>query len=116
MKHHKSNRKLGRERNVRNALLKSLARSVLLHERIQTTLAKAKEVQPEVEKLITKSKNDTLGSRRLVVSKLGDIKLTGKLFKALAEKYKDRNGGYTRVIKMPRRVSDNSPMAIIELV
>jgi len=109
-------RKFGREKNQRNALMKSLAISLIKQEKIKTTEAKAKELRPMVEKIITKGKTDTLATRRLLISKLGSEIAAGKVLKDLSPKYKDRKGGYTRVVKLPRRISDGSPMAYIEFV
>lgn len=98
--------------------MRSLASSLILHGKIKTTEAKAKELRPMVEKLVTKGKNVTMASRRLVSSNLGDTKEVEikKLFEEIAPRYKDRKGGYTRIIKLPRRLADGSPMAIIEFV
>lgn len=81
-----------------------------------TTLAKAKEIQPHMEKLVTKSKTDTLSTRKLVYSRIGESNASRKLFDTIAPKYKERTGGYTRIIKMPRRKSDAAEMARIEFV
>lgn len=116
MKHHVGMRKLGRERNARQALLRSLAVSLIRDGRIKTTEAKAKELRPFIEKLVTHSKSDTLAKRRLVISRLGDIQKTTKLFSTIGIKYKDRHGGYTRIIKLPNRPNDQSRMAFIEFV
>lgn len=115
MKHHKANRKLGRERNQRRALLKSLALSLVLRKKMQTTEAKAKEVRPLVEKLITNGKKETLASRRLLISKIG-VKGAGIIMKDLVPKYKSRNGGYTRIVKLGRRLKDSAEMAMVEFV
>lgn len=116
MRHHNANRKFGRVANVRRALLKSLTRSLLVHGKIKTTEAKAKEIRPIVEKLITKAKVDTLATRRVVTSRLlNQDKLSKKLFTEIAPRFKDVKGGYTRIMKLPKRKSDGSPMAIIEL-
>lgn len=115
MRHGNTNRKFGRETNERRALLKSLARSLVLKGRIQTTEAKAKEVRPLVEKLVTKGKNATLANKRALVSQLGDIGTANKLIKT-AEGYKTRTGGYLRIVKMGPRKGDASPMAVIEFV
>ena len=115
MKHHRSTRKLGRERNQRKALLKSLARSLVLKGRITTTEAKAKEIRGMVEKLVTKAKTDSLANRRLLLSALGDNSTATKLIKTAAG-YSERPGGYLRVIKMTPRKGDASPMALIEFV
>ncbi len=116
MRHHNSNRKLGRKRKGRTALLKTMAVSLLIRERMTTTEAKAKELRPYVEKLITKGKSGTLAARRLVSEKLGKSRAADKLFKSIGPKYQDRAGGYIRIIKLPNRQSDGSKMAQIELV
>lgn len=117
MKHHKSIRKFGRKRNVRNALIRSLAISLVRHGKIETTEAKAKELRPYIESLVTKAKVDTVANRRLVASRLiNQENETKKLFTDIATKYKDTQGGYTRIIKLGSRLSDAAPMAIIEFV
>ena len=117
MKHHKDIRPLGRVKSQRTALLRSLARSLLLHEKIQTTEAKAKELRPYVERLITAAKVDTVAARRLVRSRLGeDARVNAKLFSKIAPRYKERNGGYTRITKLGRSGSDAALRAYIELV
>ena len=116
MRHHKAQRTLGRVRNQREALLRSLARALILHEKIQTTEAKAKELRPFVEKLVSKSRTDDLASRRLVNSRLGDSVATQKLFAKLAPKYKERPGGYTRITKLVTDKADARKMAQIEFV
>jgi large subunit ribosomal protein L17 len=117
MRHHKTGRKFGRERKVRNALLKSLALSLIVHEKITTTEAKAKELRPLIEKLITMGKTDTLSAKRLIVARLMNRKKESKkLLEKIVPKYKERKGGYVRIIKLPRRLSDASKMAIIEFV
>lgn len=116
MRHHSTKRKFGREKDQRNALIKSLARSLVIHEQITTTLAKAKEIRPYVEKLVTKAKTGTLASRRLVVVRIGGEKETKILFDVIAPKYAARNGGYLRIVKLPRREIDGSPMAVIQFV
>lgn len=116
MRHHNKNRTLGRDRDQRKALLKSLMYSLLVHEGMTTTLAKAKEVQPHVEKLVTKGKVDSLSNRKLVYSRIGESNASRKLFTTIAPKYQSREGGYTRIIKMPRRKSDSAEMARIEFV
>lgn len=115
MKHHRTNRKLGRERNQRKALLKSLARSLVLRGRIQTTEAKAKEVRGMVEKMVTRGKNASVANRRLLISALGDATTAAKLIKT-SEGYKERAGGYTRIVKMSPRKGDAAAMAMIEFV
>lgn len=117
MKHHVKKRKFGKVRKVRTALLRSLIRALVLEERVETTEARAKEMRPFVEKLITRARNETLLNRRLVSSRMGnDLEVTKKLFDTIAPKYKDRAGGYTRITKLPQRSSDSAPMAIIEFV
>ncbi|MFM2383919.1 MAG: hypothetical protein RIQ72_491 [Candidatus Parcubacteria bacterium] len=116
MRHHNSNRKFGRKTTQRRALLRSLARELFLHGRIITTEAKAKEVRPFAEELITIAREATVASRRLVNAKLGNNPIVPKLFSTVAPKYIGRNGGYTRIIKLDPRPSDGSPMSVIELV
>ena len=108
-------RKFGRVRKVRTALIKSLATALIEHGRITTTVAKAKTLSSDVSKMITAAKKQTLASQRQLASKLG-TKAVSKLMKDVAPQYKDRAGGYTRVIRLPRRNSDGAEMAIIELV
>ncbi len=115
MRHQKKGRKFGREKDQRRALLKSLAYNFIKREKIRTTEAKAKELRPLVEKLVTRAKNDNLANRRLVISRIGR-EAGKKLFEKIATKYQERKGGYTRIIKLPRRRSDASKMAIIEFV
>ncbi|HYF12882.1 MAG TPA: 50S ribosomal protein L17 [Candidatus Paceibacterota bacterium] len=115
MRHHNHNRKFGREKGQREALLKSLARSLVIKGRITTTEAKAKEIRPLVEKMLTRGKSATLANRRMLIAALGDISTANKLI-ATAENYKDRNGGYLRIVKMMPRKGDASPMALIEFV
>lgn len=115
MRHHNHNRKFSRVRKVRNALVNSLARSLVLHEKIETTLPKAKELRPFVEKLVSKGKSQSVADRRAIVVKVG--KNAGKiLVDSLSKRYEDRKGGYTRITKTKRRLSDGSPMAVIEFV
>jgi len=116
MRHHNSNRKFGRERNQRRALLRSLARELFLHGRIITTEAKAKEVRPFAEELITVAREKTVSARRSLNSKLGNNPIVPKLVNSIAPKYEGRSGGYTRILKLDRRPSDGSKMAVIELV
>ena len=115
MRHGNHNRIFGRETDQRAALLKSLARSLVLKGHIQTTEARAKEIRPMVEKLITRGKSATVANRRLLVAQLGDEATVTKLFKT-AENYKERAGGYIRIVKMVQRKGDASPMALIEFV
>jgi large subunit ribosomal protein L17 len=114
MRHHDKNRKFGRVRKTRKALLSSLAVSLVTKNKIKTTEAKAKELRPFVEKLVTVGKSKTLQSQRDIVSKIG--KMASKKVLDLSEKFKERKGGYTRITKIPRRISDGSPMAYIEFV
>ncbi|HWV12134.1 MAG TPA: 50S ribosomal protein L17 [Sphingobium sp.] len=116
MRHKVGHRKLQRSAGHRNSLLRNLAASLIKHEQILTTTPKAKELRPYVEKLITLAKKGGLSNRRLAHSRLQDDTQLTKLFEVLAERYKDRNGGYTRVIKAGIRASDAAPIAIIELV
>jgi len=116
MRHHSSKRKFGREMNQRDALMRSLARNLINEGRITTTLPKAKSLRPYVEKLVTKAKVATLSSRRLLISRLQGEKEVKSLIDTLGPKYKGRNGGYTRIIKLPARELDAAPMAIIEFV
>lgn len=116
MKHQKKGRTLGRKRNQKTALLKSLASSLVKNEKITTTEAKAKELRPFVEKLVTRAKNDTVASRRIIDSRLGSVSLTKKLVEEIAPQYKKRDGGYTRIVKLPPRLSDSAKMAVIEFV
>jgi large subunit ribosomal protein L17 len=117
MRHHNSNRKFGRETKQRNALLNGLMVALIEQEKIETTLAKAKELRSFIEPIITKAKTGTIHSRRIVLSRLmnNDIQ-TKKVFDTLAPKYKNTNGGYTRVIKLPSRLGDGAQMAVIEFV
>lgn len=116
MKHHSKIRKLGRTRNVRRALIRSLAEALIISGKIKTTEAKAKELRPFIEKLLTKAKKGDLSAQRLIISRLGGEKQSFKLIQEIAPKYADRDGGYTRVIKLPARGGDGSSMAIIEFV
>ncbi|MBV1916835.1 MAG: 50S ribosomal protein L17 [Sphingomonadaceae bacterium] len=116
MKHGISGRKLQRKSGHRTALLRNMAAALIKHEQIQTTTPKAKELRPYVEKLITLAKRGGLSNRRLAHSRLMDEAQEKKLFEVLAERFADRNGGYTRVIKAGIRASDSAPVAIIELV
>lgn len=116
MRHHSSTRKFGREKNQRHALMQSLARNLIRDMKIKTTTAKAKELRPFVEKLVTKAKTNSVASRRLISSKIHGAPETKKLVDTIAPKYADRNGGYTRITRLPRRELDGSPMSIIEFV
>ena len=116
MRHGISQRKLGRKSGHRTALFRNMAAALIKHEQISTTLPKAKELRPYIEKLITLAKRGGLSNRRLAMSRLGDETQLKKLFEVLAERYADREGGYTRVIKAGYRGSDAAQLAIIELV
>ena len=116
MRHKLGQRKLGRTSSHRIALLRNLAAALIKHEQITTTLPKAKELRPYVEKLITLAKKGGLSNRRLAHARLLDDAQLTKLFDVLASRYSDRNGGYTRVIKAGIRASDAAPIAIIEFV
>jgi large subunit ribosomal protein L17 len=116
MRHKVGHRKLNRTGSHRIAMLRNMAASLIKHEQITTGVAKAKELRPYVEKLITLAKKGGLSNRRLAQSRLMDDAQLVKLFDVLAARYADRNGGYTRIIKAGYRASDASPMAIIELV
>ena len=115
MRHHNANRKFGRKRNQRVALLRSLAYSLALKGKIKTTEPKAKELRPYMEKLVTLGKKQTLASRRLLESRVG-AQAAKKIAGDLSKAYKERAGGYTRITKLGARVTDGSPMAIIEFV
>lgn len=115
MRHSNSNRKFGRERKVRSALMKSLALSLVVNGKIKTTGPKASELRPFVEKLVTTGMSDTVASRRLLTSKIGGIGAK-KILKDISPKYKERKGGYTRITKLPARKSDGSAMSVIEFV
>jgi large subunit ribosomal protein L17 len=116
MRHRVGGRKLQRTSAHRIALFRNMAAALIKHEQITTTVAKAKELRPYVEKLITLAKKGGLSNRRLAHARLLDDAQLVKLFDTLAGRYADRNGGYTRIIKAGPRASDASPMAVIELV
>jgi len=116
MKHLRKGRTLGRKVGPRKALLKNLAKSLILHEKIETTEAKAKELRPFIEKLITQARTPGIHSYRLIMRKLADNLVTDKLVKEIAPKYKGRAGGYTRIVKTGLRAGDAAKMAVIELV
>ena len=119
MRHRISGRKLNRTSSHRKAMFVNMAAALIKHEQIKTTLPKAKELRPVVDRLITLGKRgaDDLHARRQAISKLGgDAKLADKLFTTLAERYVDRAGGYSRVIRAGFRYGDNAPMAVIELM
>ena len=116
MRHRKAGRKLNRTASHRKAMFMNLSQALLKHEQIVTTLPKAKDLAPIVEKLISLAKKGGLANRRLAVSRLQNETLVKKMFDELADRYKDRQGGYTRVLKAGYRHGDNAPMAVIELV
>ncbi|NBX52706.1 MAG: 50S ribosomal protein L17 [Proteobacteria bacterium] len=116
MKHRIKGRKLNRNSSHRKALLRNLSIALLKNEAIKTTLPKAKELRPFVEKLITISKKDNMANRRLALSIVGNEEITNKLFKEIGPRITSRNGGYTRIIKNGFRVGDKAPMAYMELV
>jgi ribosomal protein L17 len=116
MRHGVAHRKLGRTSAHRIAMLRNMAASLIKHEQIKTTLPKAKELRPYVEKLVTLAKHGGLSNRRLAHARLSDDTQLVKLFDELASRYAGREGGYTRVVKAGVRRSDATPMAIIEFV
>ncbi len=116
MRHGYSGRQFKRTKGHRRALFANLANALLKHEQIKTTLPKAKDLRPYVEKLITLGKRGDLHARRQAAAKLRDDAVVAKLFSVLGERYKARSGGYTRIIKAGFRYGDSAPMAVIELV
>ena len=116
MRHRKGPAKLGRTSTHRLAMLQNMSAALIKHEQIMTTLPKAKALRPVVEKLITLGKQGDLASRRLAVARLQDEVMVRKLFSVIAERYVDRPGGYTRILKAGFRYGDDAPMAVIELV
>ena len=116
MRHNMKGRKLNRTSAHRKALLANMAAALIKHEQITTTLPKAKELRPYVEKLVTLAKRGDLHARRLAISGVRDESMVQKLFSTLSERYKARKGGYIRVMKAGFRYGDNAPLAIIELV
>ena len=116
MKHSISGRKLNRKSSHRKALFKNLSNALILNEQIKTTLPKAKDLRPIVEKIITMGKTESLHSRRRIFSLLRDNKSVNKVFNILSKRYLKRNGGYTRVLKSGFRYGDSSPMAVIEFI
>ena len=115
MRKRKKGRKFSRERDVRKALIRCLAQELYWRGKIKTTLAKAKEIRPLVEKFITKAKKNNLTAKRFLTRYLSQ-KVVKKLIEEIAPRYKERNGGYTRIIKLGLRKSDGAKMAIIELI
>lgn len=116
MRHGMSGRKLNRTSSHRKAMFSNMAAALLLHEQIKTTLPKAKELRPVTEKLVTLAKRGDLHARRQAASMLRNDEVVKKLFSVLGERYKDRQGGYTRVLRAGFRYGDAAPMAVIELV
>ncbi|WP_417682358.1 50S ribosomal protein L17 [Roseibium sp.] len=116
MRHGKTGRKLNRTSSHRKAMFANMAASLIKHEQIVTTLPKAKEMKPIIDKLITLGKRGDLHARRQAISQIRDVAMVRKLFDTLGERYKDRQGGYSRVLKAGFRHGDSAPMAVIELV
>ena len=116
MKHNIKNKKLNKTSSHRKAMFMNMSNALIKHEQITTTLPKAKELKRFIEKIITLGKKGDLLSLRKAISVLQDKKMASKVFGVLAERYKERNGGYTRVIKLGNRFGDNAPMSVIELV
>src|SRR5271155_878653 len=116
MRHRKNTRKLGRTSSHRDAMLANLVASLIIHKRVKTTLAKAKAARPLAEKLVTLGKGGTLHDRRLAVAKIGQRDAVATLFKQIAPGFKDRKGGYTRIVKLGPRESDSAPVAFLEWV
>ena len=116
MNHGKVHRKFNRHSGHRKAMLANLAASLIKHEQIVTTLPKAKDLRPVVEKLVTLGKRGGLHARRQAISQMRDVAMVKKLFDVLGPRYKDRKGGYTRILKAGFRYGDNAPVAVIEFV
>jgi large subunit ribosomal protein L17 len=116
MRHGKVHRKLNRTHEHRRAMFANMSAALIKHEQIVTTLPKAKELRPIVEKLVTLGKKGSLAARRQAIGELRDVDMARKLFDTLAPRYKDRHGGYTRIIKAGFRYGDNAAMAVIEFV
>jgi large subunit ribosomal protein L17 len=116
MRHRKSGRKLNRNSSHRKAMFRNMSASLIEHEMIRTTVAKAKELRTVAEPLITLAKEDSVHNRRLAFSRLRDKAAVGKLFSEIGPRYTDRPGGYIRILKCGYRPGDNAPMAIVELV
>ncbi len=116
MRHRKSGRHLNRTSSHRNAMFRNMAVSLFRHELIKTTLPKAKELRRVAEPLITLSRTDSVAKRRLAFARLRDAEAVGKLFQELGPRYKERPGGYLRILKCGYRPGDNAPMAYVELV
>ncbi len=116
MRHRKSGRKLGRNSSHRKAMYRNMAASLILHETIKTTLPKAKELRRVIEPLITLAKEDGVAHRRLAFARLRDKVSVGKLFTVLGPRFKERPGGYLRILRMGRRAGDAAPMALVQLL
>jgi large subunit ribosomal protein L17 len=116
MRHGKVHRKLGRHSSHRRALLANLAAALIKHEQIITTLPKAKELRPVVEKLVTLAKKGGLSGRRQAIAEMRNVAMVRKLFDVIGPRYKERQGGYTRVLRAGFRYGDSSPQAVIEFV
>ena len=116
MRHAKTHRKFNRRSDHRHAMLANLAASLIKHEQIVTTLPKAKDLRPVVEKLVTLGKRGGLHARRQAIAQMRDIAMVKKLFGVIGPRYKDRNGGYTRVLKAGFRYGDSAAVAVIEFV
>ena len=116
MRHGVAHRKLGRTTSHRTAMFANMAASLIKHEQITTTLPKAKELRPFVEKLVTLAKRGDLHARRIAISRVRDVTQVRKLFETIGPRYQARNGGYTRVLKAGFRFGDNAPVAVIEFV
>ena len=116
MRHQNSGRKLNRTASHRKAMFANMAASLIQHEQIVTTLPKAKEIRPIVEKLVTLGKRGDLHARRQAISQIRDVAVVAKLFDAIATRYASRNGGYLRIMKAGYRHGDNAPLAVIEFV
>lgn len=117
MRHHNTKRKFGRDKNQKKALLNSLVLNLIIRGKIKTTLPKAKELRPFIEKLITKAKKGDIATRRVVISKLSNrSREVKKLFEVIAPKYINQKGGYTKILKLGARKSDGALMAQIEFV
>jgi large subunit ribosomal protein L17 len=116
MRHGKSGRKLNRTQSHRKAMFANMAASLIKHEQISTTLPKAKDLRPIVEKLVTLAKRGDLHARRQAIAQLRDLGMVRKLFDTIGPRYRDRSGGYTRVLKAGFRFGDSAPLAVIEFV
>ena len=116
MYHGHAKRRFGRTHEHRKAMFANMCQALIKHEQIMTTLPKAKDLRPVVEKLVTLGKRGDLHARRQAIAQIKDVALVGKLFETLGPRYKDRHGGYTRVLKAGFRYGDNAPLAVIEFV